>query len=203
MAEPHRPGRRIDVLYAGPALAGVRMSVHYLHSCKGLPYVDESRVGLVTETSGGQAFELHSDVRSSYYFPSLDEGLRQCRAPDADAHMRHLVAHFEAHREFLRRVDVVVFVVDSRPQRTVAAVEHLARVRLDLQQAGRDPDRIPFVFQCNWQDVEGALAPDAFEELLHAPRRLYLPSIAIRGVGVVAALRAALSLATTTPSVYR
>jgi hypothetical protein len=103
------------VLYAGPSLAGVSTSLRYVAHAQGIEIEQfTSRPGLETTTRDGTRLSAYTDVRYSYFFESSIEGIAKSERPDADAHVRSLKPLFEAHIEYLRNIDGVVFVVDSQ-----------------------------------------------------------------------------------------
>lgn len=186
--------RSIRVLYTGPGLAGVRTSMLYLARTNGIALGRYSSRQEFKTMHDGVALTVCSDIRSSYFFESSLAGLAMAQRADADAHARSLKPLFEAHLDFLRAIDGVVFVVDSQVERREANLEQLERLRVDLDAVGRRDVELPVVFQLNKRDCSSASAVTALERELRWPCCAYVPSTAKTGEGVVNALRTLLAM---------
>jgi hypothetical protein len=99
-------------------------------------------------------------------------------------------------QDSLWRLDAIVFVADSQAERMEANLERLELLALDLGFVGRDPSRIPLVFQLNKRDLEVPTLQELRDQLRWSGPVEYVPSVATRGVGCADALRTALELVT-------
>jgi hypothetical protein len=198
------PFRHRRILYTGPVLAGVSTSLSYIAHTKGIALEQfTSRPGLETTTRDGARLSAYADVRSSYFFEGSIDGITKCARPDADAHMRSLKPLFEAHIEYLRVIDGVVFVVDSQLERREANLERLERLVADLGAVGRRDVELPLVFQLNKRDCPSASSVSLLQNELRWPRCEYAPSIARTGEGVASALRTLLEMSLPENPPYR
>jgi len=190
------------VLYAGANLAGVLTSMlHVVHSA-GIELEGRfrSRYGLQTTMPDGSALTAYSEVRSSYFFESSLAGIAKSQRPDADAHMRSLKPLLQAHLDYLRLIDGIIFVVDSQVERREANLDRLERLVIDLGAVGRRDVEVPLVFQLNKRDCRSALAINVLENELRWPRCEYVPSVAKTGEGVMDALRTLLAMTSNAPT---
>ena len=114
----------------------------------------------------GARLSAYTDVRSSYFFESLLDGIARSERPDADAHVRSLKPLFKAHIEYLRVIDGIVFVVDSQLERREANLERLERIVADLGAVGRRDVELPLVFQLNKRDCPSASSISAVDAVV-------------------------------------
>ncbi len=178
------------VLYTGPGLAGVGTSLRYLAQVQ---RIDMREAGPTCELAlFVDKLVVRSDVRTSYGFRDAVDGITRSRE-SMDPHLRSLGPHFQRHLEYLAIVDAVVFVADSQHERSEANAERLEVLGRDLRRAGRVPDQVRVVFQCNKQDLPNALTTAQVAQHLEWLDAYYLPSIAKTGIGVFQALRQAVS----------
>ncbi len=89
----------------------------------------------------------------------------------------------------LAGVDGLVFVADSQPDRMMDNVLSFNQLKRCLNSAKLDWMKISTVLQCNKQDLETALEPEAIQDRLGAEKLRYLPAAAIHGIGVIETLR--------------
>jgi signal recognition particle receptor subunit beta len=175
------------ILYTGPALAGVTTSVRALAEKLGAATQGRYRVGFVRDS-----VEIWTDVRTSYYFTSTAAAIASC-GESADAHMKLIKPMFEAHREYLRLIDGVVFVADSQRERREANVERLEFLVRELESL-RGGSNVPIVFECNKQDIAGAESTVEMATSLVASRCRYVATCARRGEGILESFDALLAL---------
>jgi hypothetical protein len=168
-----------NVLYTGPALAGVGHSIRYIVHQNAIPLGKRPRYRFERVTPTGVHVSVQSDSRSPYGI----EG-----------------AELDEYLEFLERVQAVVFVADSQAERALANVERLQRLATCLTKAGRLSTEVPIVFQCNKRDTPTALPIEELARQLKWPRSEFIGSVATTGLGVPEALRVAIALATATAS---
>lgn len=94
----------------------------------------------------------------------------------------------------LRDVDGLVFVADSSVQRLAANRRALNDMWQQLQELGyKEPRDIPFVLQCNKQDLADAVDPVLLARFLRVPTALNVPAVAINGEGTAETLKKLIS----------
>ena len=101
---------------------------------------------------------------------------------------------FEAHAEYLRTIEGVVFVADSQIERYDANIHWLERLERDLRYVGRDPTTIGVVFACNKQDLPRARPIAKLSSELRWAKCTHVATSAVTGMGVVAAFEALAAL---------
>ncbi len=89
----------------------------------------------------------------------------------------------------LSGVDGLVFVADSHPERMTDNILSFNQLKRCLNNANLDWTKVPTVLQCNKQDMENSLAPEAIQDRLGAEKLRYFPAAAIHGIGVIETLR--------------
>ena len=179
--------RALNVLYTGPAGAGVTTSLGLVAHARGIVPDPHPRVGFELLTAGGDRLAIHSDVRTDV---DVFASLAKVAAPDATRRMKQwLEPRLAAHIAFLRKVDGIVFVLDSAIDRMTVNRERLDGLVSELDRVGRTPDTIPLVFQCNKRDRADALPFETMSRLYRWPRCAHVPSIASKGDRVAEALR--------------
>jgi len=141
---------------------------------------------------------IHTDVRTPYSFASSVEALAKCESPSADESYQRLKPFFAAHVEYLRLVDGIVFVADSQVERSDANAERLDRLKYDLDAVGRTLPAPPLVFQCNKRDLKNSVPLVQMADELRWPTCAHVPTIALKGDGVLDALRALLAMVSPT-----
>ncbi len=101
------------------------------------------------------------------------------------------VRYDSTRRVVLAGADAVVFVADSTPGREPENRDSLQNLRANMQANRLDPATVPVLFQCNKQDVEGALPPEAMAEMLGIAPASPEPAVAVDGLGVMETFTAA------------
>jgi hypothetical protein len=84
----------------------------------------------------------------------------------------------------LKKLNGIIFVASLDPSRKESNKYHLARLWRNLQWAGRDPKKIPMVFQLNFMDLEDKIDIEEIKKDLKWYQCIYQPSIAYRQQGV-------------------
>jgi hypothetical protein len=137
----------------------------------------------------------------------IDAGVSTREIKLAYARERSPVSYREAPEPFLdswrfeldhlRALDGVIFVAESQPAMRERNVYFLERLRNNLVYVGREPNRIPLVFQLNNRDAEDALPIDVLRSDLEWPLSVYQPSIAVARRGLKQALDQVLEMIDT------
>jgi hypothetical protein len=174
--------RRLRLLYEGPGLAGRRTSLAGLCTARHFAHpphrLDAERVRL----SSGETVLVDAMVPyfGNLWFESFTAATR------AEVEWIRKIAL--AVVAFLPTIDGVVFVADSWRHRHDANLETLAELLRELRSHGLDPERVPFVIQCNKRDRADVLSFGEMAATLSTPRCAHVESIAFAGHGTVRAL---------------
>ena len=154
----------IDILYAGPGLAGRTTSIaHVLGRTE--PRILHVRYDTLTapvqvrvQSAGGLVpLRIMRESFNHLHPGRLCDAILQPIGPpspvltrdgyDPAAHRNAMIPLWRSLSEFLQSVRGVVFVVDSQVEREEANVEHVANVARNFEDLGRDLAKIAVVFQ--------------------------------------------------------
>jgi signal recognition particle receptor subunit beta len=101
---------------------------------------------------------------------------------------------YDATRKLvLRGADGVVFVADSQPSMRDSNIDSLENLKTNLRLNRIDPEKVALVFQYNKRDIPGASAVEEMSEYLGVGSAPVVEAQAVKGLGVTATLRAAVS----------
>jgi len=89
----------------------------------------------------------------------------------------------------LKDVDGIVFVADSAPDRLQANLRAMVDMLKQIREIGRSPKDIPFILQCNKQDVPNAVDPALLSRILKVPEKMTVPATALSGEGTSETLK--------------
>jgi hypothetical protein len=184
--------RRLHVLYAGPVLAGRSTSLASLSEAlwhdNSRPKPTHRLEGKEVHLSSGETVLLNAMVphTGNLHFESIKAATRT----DVDW-IRELAL---AVIEFLPKINGVVFVADSWPHQQYYNLESLRVTLRELNDAGLDADRLPFVFQCNKRDDTSVLPFAQMAASLSTARCAHVESVATVGYGVTRALESLVAL---------
>ncbi|MBP2676067.1 MAG: MglA protein, partial [Deltaproteobacteria bacterium] len=99
-----------------------------------------------------------------------------------------------SRRLILRGVDGVVFCADSQLTRMDANVESFENLRLNLEEQGYNPDKVPLVFQYNKRDLSNIASVSELHALLNLRNVPEYEASANTGVGVFETLKSTIKL---------
>ena len=177
MAVVQQSLRRVlaTIVYAGPGLSGKTTNLTRLGS-----WLPQTRMTLFPTASERTAFfdELPLEV-------PFGNGWRIVYKVQT---VPGQAAYRDARELVLRRPDGIVFVADSDARRLEANRLALQEVTMILGRGDRSLAEIPAIFQFNKQDVDGAMSPQALNEVLNPAQASWVLAEAHRGVGVVETL---------------
>ena len=135
------------VVYYGPAESGKTENLRAIFA--GTP-----------EHVRGQLTSIATDANRTLFFDFLPLNLGKVATIRTKINV-YAVPYIEGHDALrvlvLEGADGVVFVADARNDKLEANRVALANLKSDLTKIGRDLEEIPFVFQANKMDLEGAI----------------------------------------------
>jgi signal recognition particle receptor subunit beta len=98
--------------------------------------------------------------------------------------------YYEATRKLvLRDVDGLIFVADSSVKRLAVNRRAMQDMWRQLKELNRSPNDIPFVLQCNKQDLPDAVDPQLLGRFLGVTDAPVFPAVALNGVGTTETLK--------------
>lgn len=169
----------VKVVYYGPGLSGKTTNLAWLYDH--LPMSQRSEL-----------VSIDGDQERTLFFDFLPIDLD----PIGDYRFRlHLYSvpgqerFFATRAAHLRGVDGIVFVADAQRERLDDNRESLSELAAHLERIGRGLDDLPIVLQYNKSDLTNALTRAQLDAHLNPLGRPSLTGAAIRGDGVVEALR--------------
>lgn len=138
-------------------------------------------------TSEGIRFAWRSGERTSHVRLSV-----YYRAPSSRLHESLELAKLDARTGpelcFMERADGLVWLIDSSPNARGRNLGHFERRFRQLVALGRDPARVPTVFQVNKRDLSDAESLQELRASLMFTDEQCVESVASAGVGVREAL---------------
>lgn len=168
----------IKIVYYGPPLSGKTTNLEQLHGR--LPA--DKRTDLVS-------VKTREDRTLFFDFMQLELGQIKGLHPKFKLYTVPGQTYYEATRKLvLRDVDGVVFVADSDVSRLAAnrrAMQDMWRQLAELQK----DEKIPFVLQCNKQDLPNAVKPELMSRFLAVPESPTFAAIAVNGQGTAETLK--------------
>jgi len=165
----------VKVVYYGPPLGGKTTNLEQVHGR--LP--KERRTDLVS-------VKTREDRTLFFDFMQLELNEIKGLQPKFKLYTVPGQVYYEATRKLvLKDVDGLVFVADSSVQRLAANRRAIQDMWRQLRELGRSPEDIPFVLQCNKQDLTDAVDPKLLARFLAVPEgTAVFPAKAIEGEGV-------------------
>ncbi|MBN2088098.1 gliding-motility protein MglA [candidate division KSB1 bacterium] len=169
----------LKIAYFGPGMSGKTTNLEKLKEIVGIDYTSE-----LTSISTNNHRTLFFDYMQLKIGPVF--GLN----PVINLYTVAGQDFYHTTQEIvLAGVDGLVFVADSQPDRMMDNVLSFNQLKRCLNNAKLDWMKISTVLQCNKQDLETALEPEAIQDRLGAEKLRYLPAAAIHGIGVIETLR--------------
>ncbi len=172
------------IVYYGPGLGGKTTNLQYVYQ-KTNPAQKGRLISLATETD------------RTLFFDFLPLTLGEIKGFRVRFHLYTVpgqVFYAASRKLILRGVDGVVFVADSQIERMDANLEGAEELKLNLEEQGFDPDRLPFVIQYNKRDLRNIVPAARMDEALNPRGAPAFEAVATRGSGVFETLKAAAKL---------
>jgi signal recognition particle receptor subunit beta len=186
MAELNHKDRTIGtrIVYYGPGMSGKTTNVQVLHE-----HAQTARRGELVSVNTALDRTIMFDLLPLKVaaFRGLDLKVQLVAVPGQEmyAAVRKLA---------LRDVDALVFVASSAADRQDENVASLKEMFANLTARAVDVASLPLVIQYNKRDLPDAVPIEAMDRVLNARQAIAVPSIAIRGEGVLETFAAVLTL---------
>lgn len=169
----------IKVVYYGPPLSGKTTNLEQLY--RHLP--PERRSEMVS---------VKTREDRTLFFDFLQMELNQVKGlqPKFKLYTVPGQVYYEATRKLvLRDVDGLIFVADSSQQRLALNRQAINDMWRQLRELGRSPTDLPFVLQCNKQDLPDAVKPELLGRFLGVAQAVNIPAIAIENKGTAETIK--------------
>ncbi|MFH1727463.1 MAG: ADP-ribosylation factor-like protein [Pseudomonadota bacterium] len=168
------------VVYYGPGLSGKTTNLQYIYN-------------KVSPKSKGKMISLATDSDRTLFFDFLPLSLGDIKGFKTRFHLYTVpgqVFYNNSRKLILKGVDGVVFIADSRIERTEANVESFDNLTVNLNEHGYDLDSIPYIIQYNKRDLPDVMSVDELKNLLNQGEKPDFEASAINGDGVFESLKA-------------
>jgi signal recognition particle receptor subunit beta len=174
----------LKIVYYGPALAGKTTNLQYIHTHTN-PRMRSDLISIKTREDRTLFFD----------FMQLELSQIKGLKPRFSLYTVPGQVHYAATRKLvLKGADGVVFVADSQRDRLADNLISIAGLQRYLQQSGHSPEQLPFVLQCNKQDLPSAMDPSLLRRQLARNGIPCFSTAAIFGSGVLDTLKAIINL---------
>lgn len=175
---------QVKLVYYGPALSGKTTNLEQIHN----------RVPL---SKRSELVSVKTREDRTLFFDFMQVELNEIKGlkPKFKLYTVPGQSYYAATRKLiLRDVDGLVFVADSSVQRLAANRRALKDMWQQLQALGHQhPQDIPFILQCNKQDLADAVDPALLARFLRVPPALSVSAVAINGEGTAETLKRIIS----------
>jgi mutual gliding-motility protein MglA len=172
----------VKIVYYGPPLSGKTTNLEQLH--KRLP--PDRRTDLIS-------VKTREDRTLFFDFIQFELGQIKGLQPKFKLYTVPGQVYYAATRKLLLRdVDGLIFVADSSVSRLAANRQAIQDMWQQLSELNRDSN-IPFVLQCNKQDLTDAVKPELLGRFLRVSDVPILPAVATDGQGTIETLKMVIS----------
>lgn len=170
---------QIKIVYYGPPLSGKTTNLEQVH----LRVPEKKRSELVS-------VKTRDDRTLFFDFMQVELNEIKGLQPKFKLYTVPGQTYYAATRKLvLKDVDGLVFVADSSVQRLAVNRRAIQDMWSQLAELGRSREDIPFVLQCNKQDLADAVNPQLLARFLQLPDATNIPATAIEGQGVTETLK--------------
>lgn len=173
----------VKIVYYGPPLSGKTTNLEQVHN-------------RVPQAQRSDLVSVKTREDRTLFFDFMEMNLGQINGlkPKFKLYTVPGQVYYEEIRKLvLRDVDGLVFVADSSLKRLAANRQSLNNMWEQLREIGRSVDDIPFVLQCNKQDLADAVKPDLLGRFLGAPEAVTFGAVALNGTGTTETLKSIIS----------
>jgi signal recognition particle receptor subunit beta len=172
------------VVYYGPGLCGKTTNLQYIYK-------------RMNPEARGKMISLATETERTLFFDFLPLSLGEVRGFKTRFHLYTVpgqVFYDASRRLILRGVDGVVFCADSQLTRADANLESLDNMRVNLEEQGYNPERVPLVIQYNKRDLPNIASVAELHALLNRRNVPEFEASAATGMGVFETLKSAIKL---------
>ncbi len=172
------------IVYYGPGLCGKTTNLQYIYK-------------RMNPDARGKMISLATETERTLFFDFLPLTLGEVRGFKTRFHLYTVpgqVFYDASRRLILRGVDGVVFCADSQLTRTDANLESMENLRVNLEEQGYNPDKVPLVIQYNKRDLPNVASVSELHALLNQRNVPEFEAAASTGIGVFETLKSAIKL---------
>ncbi len=174
---------QVKLVYYGPPLSGKTTNLEQIHGR--LP--PQRRSNLVS-------VKTREDRTLFFDFMQLELNEIKGLQPKFKLYTVPGQSYYAATRKLvLKDVDGLIFVADSSVQRLAANRQSINDMWRQLKELDRSPTDLPFVLQCNKQDLPDAVEPNLLARFLKVAEAPTLSATAVNGGGTTETLKILIS----------
>lgn len=174
----------LKLVYYGAPLSGKTTNLQQLHT----QIPDNRRSDLVS-------VKTREDRTLFFDFMQLELGEVKGLKPKFKLFTVPGQVYYAATRKLvLKDVDGLIFVADSSTKRLAANRLSLQDLTGQLAELDKSLETLPFVLQCNKQDLPDAVPPHLLQKFLQLDHVPMHPAVALNGEGTAETLRALITL---------
>lgn len=170
---------QVKLVYYGPPLSGKTTNLEQIHA-------------RVPQSKRSDLVSVKTREDRTLFFDFMQMELNEIKGlqPKFKLYTVPGQVYYEATRKLvLRDADGLVFVADSSVKRLAANRRAMQDMWRQLKELNRSPRDIPFVLQCNKQDVGDAVDPALLGRFLGVTNAPIFPAVAVDGQGTVETLK--------------
>ena len=167
------------IVYYGPGFCGKTTNLQYIHA-------------RAPQNARGDLTALATEGERTLFFDFLPLDLGRVHGFQVHFHLYTVpgqVLYERTRVAVLNGVDGIVFVADSAPEKLEENYQSLLELEGNMRRMGKDLGNFPLVMQWNKRDLPGALPVPTLEHYLNRRGAPSFQAIALRGEGVLPALR--------------
>lgn len=169
----------LKVVYYGPGLSGKTTNLRYVYT-------------QIPARHRGKMVSLATELDQTLFFDFLPLDIGEIRGFKVRFHLYTVpgqVYYNVTRKLVLRKVDALVFVVDSQKERLNENIESFENMIDNLGTYGLNLRKVPCVIQYNKRDLPNILPIDELNNTLNKGKFSFFQSVAITGVGVMDTLK--------------
>jgi uncharacterized protein len=163
------------IVYYGPGLSGKTTNIKFIHE------------KMKPEYRGMFKF-INTQSGKMYFFDFMRPDQIGIKDYNIRFHIYTVpgeVMDYAIWKTVLKGADGLAFIVDSAPDKLSSNMESLKNLTDYLGTLSMGLPEMPCVFQCNKQDIPGALTPQELKTLLSVEDHHAIPAVAQKGEGVL------------------
>ena len=174
----------LKLVYYGPPLSGKTTNLEQIHK-------------LVPEKNRSNLVSVKTRDDRTLFFDFMQMELNEIKGlkPKFKLYTVPGQTYYEATRKLLLKdVDGLVFVADSSVKRLAVNRRAIQDMRRHLVELGTSLPQIPFILQCNKQDMEDAVDTALLGRFLQVDSAPIIPAVATEDKGIVETLKSLINL---------
>lgn len=167
------------IVYYGPGLSGKTTNLQYIFS-------------ITNPKSRGELVSLETKIERTLFFDLLPLNVGLVKGYKIKFQLYTVpgqIFYDSTRKLVLKKVDGIVFVIDSQVLMEQANLESFENLKRNLKDQNVDIHNIPFVFQFNKRDLKNIIPISKLNSTLNKSEKPYFEATSSKGSGVIETLR--------------